>query len=387
MNKPLIFTGVALSAMGLLIVVPAQAGTLTFDFQVDATSTVTVNPFFGGMTLEGITVPNSLEVTADSVAGRFTVLDDPAQFTDGSVELSSDFLDDLLDSSYSAMVEALLADYGFTSTQEVVQLGDNLFNISPFTGGGVLESKAFPFTPSAFNIGYDSVSNTAVLDGYNIAVAESCLSTTCLFDGNVSFGVSLVLSEFVTFTSDLLANSPVPLTPETTAAIANLQQIATLAQLFGPTLSLGTVSSDFSATTDPADAGLDAAITDGVITVTTTIGTEEEVVFSTSFATASEVTEVSTAVPELSTVLPPDLVALTSAVEDPLATALPDVIVAGGSGTTTSGPISLVTASFDGVPDSQDVPEPSILLGLLGTAALLKRGRKKTAALDSDAVS
>ncbi|NEQ55262.1 MAG: hypothetical protein F6K11_34935, partial [Leptolyngbya sp. SIO3F4] len=207
MKKLLISAGAALSAVGLLAVDPAQAGTLTFGFEVDSSLQVTLNPLFAGNTISGVTVPNSLKVTAEDVTGSFTVLDDPAQFNDGSVDLDYDFLDDaLLSSSYTAMVESLLGNYGFTTSQ-VVESVDNLFDISSFQGNGVLTSKDFtlPGNPSVFDISYSNDTNTFTVDGYDTAVAESCLSTTCLLDGSISYGVSLVLSEFITITNDLLS--------------------------------------------------------------------------------------------------------------------------------------------------------------------------------------
>ena len=396
MNKPLIFAGVTFSAVGLMAVAPAQAGTLTFDFEVDAASTVTFNPLLGGFSLGsfdlyGVTVPDSLGVTADDVAGSFTVLDDPAQFTDGSIDLDYGFVDDVLSSSYGAMAQALLGNYGLTASQ-VVESADALFNVDQFMGGGVLESKDFTLlgNPSPFNIGYDSGTNSVVIDGYSTEVAESCLSTTCLLDGNVSFGVSLVLSELVTVTGDLLANSSLSLGQEATAAIANLQQMATIAQLFSPTVSLGNVVTEFSAisdvgSADPVGSDLAFDVTDGLITAITTTGAQEEQIFSQSLAT------VSVELPEAIVETPMELTEVIEIVEKPVET--PPVIVAelaadaaAASTGTPSSPTTVITAllttavtSASGDDDAQDVPEPSILVGLLGLAGLVvKRNQKRT---------
>lgn len=373
MNKPLISAGVAFSAIGLMSVVPVQAGTLTFDFEIDTSSTVTFGPLLGGLSLgsfglDGVTVPDSLGVTAEGVAGSFTVLDDPAQFTDGSIDLDYDGLvDDVLDSSYGAMAQTLLGNYGLTASQVVASV-DALFNIDQFTGVGVLESKDFTLlgNPSPFNIDYDAGTNALAISGYSTEVAESCLSTTCLLDGNVSFGVSLVLSELVTVTGDLLANSSLSLGQETTAAIANLQQMATIAQLFGPTVSLGSVTTGFSAITDPVSSdptGSELAfeVTDGVVTATTTTGTEEEQIFSQSLALVEK--------PSVAGELAADAILASTA---------------GDSLRAEAGPIALSPASAtsaNGGSDAHDVPEPSILVGLLGMAGLMvKRNRKKVVA-------
>ncbi len=373
MNKPLISAGVALSAVGLMAVAPAQAGTLTFDFEIDTASTVTFGPLLGGLSLggfglDGVTVPDSLGVTAEGVAGNFTVLDDSAQFIDGSIGLDYDGLvEDVLSSSYVAMAQAFLGNYGLTASQ-VVESADALFDVDQFTGGGVLESKDFTLlgNPSPFNISYDGETNSLAIDGYSTEVAESCLSTTCLLDGNVSFGVSLVLSELVTVTGDLLANSSLSLGQETRAAIANLQQMATIAQLFGPTVSLSSVTTEFSAITDlassdPAGSELAFEVTDGLVTATATSGTEQAQIFSQSLAPVEKT-------PVAGELAADAIVASTSA------------IAPGGSLTVTTGPIvrstALVTSA--GGSDAQDVPEPSILVALLGLAGLVvKRNRKQ----------
>lgn len=373
MNKPLISAGVALSAVGLMAVAPAQAGTLTFDFEIDTASTVTFGPLLGGLSLggfglDGVTVPDSLGVTAEGVAGNFTVLDDSAQFIDGSIDLDYDGLvEDVLSSSYVAMAQAFLGNYGLTASQ-VVESADALFDVDQFTGGGVLESKDFTLlgNPSPFNISYDGETNSLAIDGYSTEVAESCLSTTCLLDGNVSFGVSLVLSELVTVTGDLLANSSLSLGQETRAAIANLQQMATIAQLFGPTVSLSSVTTEFSAITDlassdPAGSELAFEVTDGLVTATATSGTEQAQIFSQSLAPVEKT-------PVAGELAADAIVASTSA------------IAPGGSLTVTTGPITRSTAlvTSAGGSDAQDVPEPSILVALLGLAGLVfKRNRKQ----------
>ncbi|NEQ54997.1 MAG: PEP-CTERM sorting domain-containing protein [Leptolyngbya sp. SIO3F4] len=200
--------------------------------------------------------------------------------------------------------------------------------------------------------------------GYDTAVAESCLSTTCLLDGSISYGVSLVLSEFITITNDLLSNSNITLSQEATTAIASLQQTAQLAQLFGPTLNLATVAVDnFEVTTDPISADpngskLDATVTGGLITATTITGTQEEEIFSQSFA--SEVTSQTSVTSGTKT----------SQTKD----------TSGGSVSITTTTVTLNNNLDDDGTDAQNVPEPSILLGLLGSAALIKRSRKKTIA-------
>lgn len=401
MNKLLISAGAAFSAIGLLTAVPAHAGTLTFGYQVDSDLQVTFNPLLAGNAFSGVTVPSSVRVDATGVTGSFTVLDDPAQFTDGSVVLDDGLLNDaLLGSSYESMLDAILGDYGLTST-EVVTSVDNLFTIDNFQGSGELVSKDFTLPLSPFTISYDDVTNAVIVDGYNTQAAESCLLTTCLLDGNVSYGVSLVLSEFITLTNGLLTNSSIALDAETTAAIASLQQTAALASLFGETFELVTVNvSKFSAITnpigaDPTGTGLDATVTDGLIEVA--INGQEDPIFSTSLASEVSASEAATEIPTVdagSEATTPPVVTVASTVETPvvkppITVVLPPsgtdqpVIVAstsagGAISVTTSDLVIAQSSAVDVSEDAQDVPEPSILLGLLGSAALIKRSRKKT---------
>lgn len=419
MNKLLISAGAAFSAIGLMTSAPAQAGTLTFGYEVDSRLQITFSPLLAGNAFSGVTVPSSLWVMADDVTGSFTVLDDPAQFTDGSVVLDDGLLNDaLLGSSYGSMLDALLGDSGLTSSGVVASV-DNLFTIDNFQGGGELVSKDFTLPLSPFTISYDDVTNAVIVDGYNTQVAESCLLTTCLLDGSVSYGVSLVISEFITFTNGLLTNSSIALDSETTAAIASLQQTAALASIFGvETLELASVSVEyFDAITDPIGAdptgtGLDATVTDGLIEIG--INGQEDPIFSESLgsevlANAASAVKITTADAGSEAAKSPvetieSTVKTTEPVKPPIATYLTpagtnkSVIVAstsaGGaisvttsdlaisqSGSVTIEPKGLTTLenwSEDGGTDPKDVPEPSILLGLLGSAALIKRSRKET---------
>lgn len=323
MNKLLISAGIAISAVSLMAAVPAQASTLTFDVKANASLDVGLSPFLAGRTLGDITLPNSLDIDTNDVTGSFTVLDDPAQLTDGDIELTYDVIDSLLGDSYSTTIQSLLGGFGLTPSQ-ALQSADDIFTITNFTGNGVLTSQApgligDPDNPSPFDIIYKRGVNSLLLDGFDTEVAESCLSNTCLITGNISFGVGLVLGEFVTFTSDLLANSNVPLSSATRDAITGLQQTAADIKDFTPILDIATVVASVSATTE-----LVGATPSG-----TAVGGDTPVDLSTP----------------------------------------------GGSVDITTGVIAV--ADSDG---TQDVPEPSIILGLLGTAALIKGGRKKTVA-------
>lgn len=412
MNKLLISAGVAAGAVSILATAPAQAGTLTFGAKADASLQIDFSLLLAGRDFGGTTVPNSLKVAADDVTGSFIVLDDPAQITDGNIELDENLVNALLGEPYEDALQSFLGDFGFTSDQ-ALQAADDVFTIIGFNGGGVVEAKApalagNPGNPSSFDIFYKGFGNPLLIDGYDSAVAESCVSNTCVITGNVSFGVGVVLSELVSLTGELLANPSLALSAEDRDTIATLQQTATFAQLFGPTLSLATVNADLSATTEflasnpdgtADDTGAD--VTGGLVTATATVGTQEEEIFSQSLASPSAVVEPAVAAKSEAAVEPtvvPEPVAAEPVVKPAIAAPavassvvleVPTVVnssnpptvvnkaaVAGGSVEITPGPIALVTADST---DAQDVPEPSILLGLLGTALAIKHKRKQKA--------
>ncbi|MBE9068697.1 hypothetical protein IQ260_18790 [Leptolyngbya cf. ectocarpi LEGE 11479] len=357
MNKLLVSAGVIASSVSL-IAAPAQAGTLTFGVEANASLDVNLSPSLAGRTLGGVTLPNSLDVDATNVTGSFTVLDDPAQFTDGDIELNYSLLNDLLGDSYSTTLQSLLGSFGLTSGQ-ALQSVDDIFTITQFTGNGVLTSEAptlagDPDNPSPFNILYKGGSSSLLIEGYDTEVAESCLSATCQITGNVSFGVGLVLGELVTLTSDLLANSNITLSPEARSAIASLQQTAAVMQAFGPTLDIAQVVANVSATTQFVEANpngtlkdIGANVTGGLLTAAATTGGQQQPILSRLLADNPSVD--------------PPAVVDTSVGDPPV-----------------GGPTTIPPTTNQDNNTPQDVPEPSILLGLLGTAILVKRSHKKT---------
>ncbi|MEM7062190.1 MAG: hypothetical protein AAF572_03380 [Cyanobacteria bacterium P01_B01_bin.77] len=355
MNKLLVSTGILASAVSWLASVPAQASTLTFGLEANASLDVNLSPFLAGRPLRGVTLPGGLDVDATNVTGSFTVLDDPTQFTDGDIELNYSLVNDLLGDSYSTTLQSLLGSFGFTSSQ-ALQSVDDIFTITQFTGNGVLTSEApalvsNPDNPSPFNILYKGGSSSLLLEGYDTEVAESCLSATCQITGNVSFGVGLVLGEFVSLTSGLLANSDISLSPETRNTIGSLQQIATVMQAFGPTLDIAQVVANVSATTELVGTNpngtvedIGATVTGGLLTAAATKGGQQQPILSKLLTDN------------------PSAVVDTSAVDDSVSS---------------SPAISSVTNQGSSVP--QDVPEPSALLGFLGVVLLVKRNYNKSA--------
>ncbi|EKU99941.1 hypothetical protein Lepto7375DRAFT_2029 [Leptolyngbya sp. PCC 7375] len=377
LNKIIITAGATLSAIGLIAGAPAHASTLSFNFQLDTSADVGLSPLLTGLTWGGVTLPDSFNIDADDVTGSFIVLDDPDQFTDGEIELGYDLIGAALGNSYEATLDSLLGDFGLTSEQALQSI-DDLFTITQFTGKGVLQSESFdvagnPKNPSPFNIAYDNQANSVLINGYSEKVASSCLLADCSLTGNVSYGIGVVLSELVTVTGDLLANSAIEFSEDTSNAIRSLRQTALLVQQINPsleTLSLATVNATVAANTEflsfnPNGSTDDISfdVTGGTLSARATTNGQEEQLFTRAYATKEEATATEnwTATKSASTAT------LTGVKSSPTT-----------SVASSSTPQLLATVDDS---DVQDVPEPSIVLGFLGTAAwMAQRTRKKTVA-------
>ncbi|NEZ57555.1 PEP-CTERM sorting domain-containing protein [Leptolyngbyaceae cyanobacterium CCMR0081] len=381
LNKIIITAGATLSAIGLIAGAPAHASTLSFNFQLDTSADVGVSPFLAGLTWAGVTLPDSFNIDADDVTGSFIVLDDPDQFTDGEIELGYDFIGAALGNSYEATLDSLLGDFELTSEQALQSI-DDLFTITQFTGKGILKSESFdvagnPKNPSPFNITYDNQANSVLINGYSEKVASSCLLADCSLTGNVSYGIGVVLSELVTVTGDLLANSAIEFSEDTSNAIRGLRQAALLVQQINPsleTLSLATVNTTFAANTEflsfnPNGSADDISfdVTGGTLSARATTDGQEEQLFTRAYATEEEATkEEVTATENWTATKSTSTATLTGVTSSPT------------TSVSSSTPQLLATVDDS---DVQDVPEPSIVLGFLGTAAwMAKRNRRKTVA-------
>lgn len=338
MKKLLVATGATLSTLGFLSAAPAQAGTITFGYSADASVNVELNSLLAGNTIGGVTLPDNVSIIANDVTGNLTVLDDTAQFTDGDIELNTDVIDSVLDNAYEATISSFLGSVGLTSEQ-ALQSADDIFNITAFTGDGTLTSQSAelasdPNNSSTFNTTYDNTNNSVSIDGYDTEVAESCLSATCELEGDVSFGISLMIGEFISFSTGLLTNASITLSQDTQDSLNTLNTLLIIYQISNPgttSLELASVEGNFNVTTEKTDenaegteADVSVDVTGGSITGTTTVGGEETQILSLLF-------------------------------EDE------------------SGADSNVTQLSE-QQDAQDVPEPSVLLGLLGSGAwVIKR--------------
>ena len=377
MNKLLISAGVALSAAGLLVAAPARATTLSFGYQTDTSAKIGINPWLAGLTLDGVTIPETLDVSTTDVTGSFTVFDDITQVTDGDIELGYDVIGGVLGDSYNATLESLLSGFNLTSEQ-AIETVDNLFTVTQFSGSGTLTSESFdvagdPNNPSPFNINYNNQTNTVVIDGYSNKVATSCFLSDCGITANVSYGVGLVISEFVTLTGELLTNANIELSTEASNTIRSLQQSALFIQQLNPsleTLELATVLTNISATTEfvsvnpPGSAADEPSIelTSGTLVVSAATNGEPEQIYSAQYGetpapalTAENWNTQADTVVKAASVAPSLQASLTITADTPI--------------------VPQLATEAD---DTQDVPEPSILLGVLATVWAVKQRPKNS---------
>jgi hypothetical protein len=257
---------------GSLFVAPAaQAGTLTFGYSngsFDASATVdpdlgqAINLFLGQ------SLPSSFSVSGANLGGTFTVLDDPAQFTDGDVTIDYAFLDTILGSyidSYKASVLTgpLLPLAGLSDAQFLAAL-DSIFDYS-LTGSGTLSNSNGGSTNFAVN--YVKASKSIIIDGFDTTIASSCLNPTltCTTTASGNFGLSVSAGGLVSVANQL--GLPIP------------SQISTIPPAFLTGLSLPLLTNgsfNYGAKTsllssNPTSTTLSGNLTDGTITTTQTL--------------------------------------------------------------------------------------------------------------------
>jgi hypothetical protein len=216
-------------------ITPASTDTITFDYTGTFSGTINFSPValtFAEDYLE-VDLPPSLTYTNQPFSGTFTVPNDPAQFTDGDINLDflalssglgfspdDSFVDILSDFGIpvSDSVVDILDTLGITDANSAVGFLDDLFNLE-LDGSGTLVTGAESTT---FDIDYFDDTNTIVIDEFNPDVVAGSLVGSSTITTQVTFSVDLVLSEFVEVTNSLGIDLP-----------SNVDSFLSLAQLLG----------------------------------------------------------------------------------------------------------------------------------------------------------
>lgn len=223
--------GAALLALGTVSAVPAEAGTLTFDYEAEVSGSVTFNPFLVPflptveqyLGLPSGFIPPSVTFPPYSFTGQFTVLDDPAQYTAGDISLDSTLFSSL---------------YGFSYPASLADTLDSVFNLN-FSGIGSVTSN---LGTTDFVFDYVSADNSILINQFtDVSVLDGCLVEECVTTAEGNFSLDLVLSGFLAETEEYEIDLP----PEVVGLIGFYQQFV------GDELNLVTGNVAFEATTIP----------------------------------------------------------------------------------------------------------------------------------------
>jgi len=332
-TRTLLATSATLLTFGATTMLPAEAGTLTLGISGSGLANIGINPLLAGQTFGNYTVPSQIDISVENVTASATVLDDPAQYLDGSITLDSSLASAWLDNSSKAVITSYLAGIGLTPDQ-ALQTADDIFDITNFTGSGLLSSST---ASTDFNVIYDNTTNSLSVTDYNPNVIDDCTVGPCELSASLSFGVSLAISEFLEFSTGLVNNPAITLDDDVLIAIEQVNQLLSSFQAITGVdgLELATVSASLNLSTTVL--GSDAS------------GTAADVSFITTGGT---------------------LTGVNSDTQDTLfATALADDV----SG---NDPLAGDPPGTDST--SQSVPEPGLLLGLLGIGTVMVKSMART---------
>ena len=340
----LMTAGTALVAVGVVAAAPAKAGTFTYSVSGSASADVEINDIFAGQTLGGFVVPGNASLEVNDFSAIVTLLDDPAQFLDGDITLDYGLVSSWLDDSYETIINSYFAGFGITPTQ-ALEVADDIFDITNFSTTVAIFGDASATT--SFDISYDNGANAFSITGYDLSVVEACVVSTCDFSVAVDYGIELNVGEFLDFSTTLLDSQVLP--ENFATGLTQVRNGLALAQIFGlNSLELASISADLDITTTLV--GADANGTEADIALVVSDGTVVGSIDGEPILTQSLDEAVS---------LLPEIVDVVDA-EIPIAQ-LPTV------------PETIVSNNVETNDAPQSVPEPGLLLGLLGTGAWMTK--------------
>jgi hypothetical protein len=244
----------------------AEAGTLTFGYSnggFDATATgnsfliPVINSLFGQ------SLPSNVAVNGSNLQGTFTVLDDPAQFQDGDINIDYAFLDTVFGSYIDRFKTSLPGLAGLTDAQQEAAL-DAIFDYS-LTGTGTLSNANGGSSP--FAVSYVNASNSIVINGFDTTIATSCLTLICTTNATGTFGLTASPAGVIGVAG--LLGQPLP--PQLSAILPSLSGLTGLGSLplFEGGFTYGATTALLSA--NPTGTTLSGKLTDGTITTTQTL--------------------------------------------------------------------------------------------------------------------
>lgn len=230
-NLSMATIGAALFALGTVGAVPASAGNLIFDYEAQVSGSAALNSLLIPIAEQYLGLPTGtispfIDFPAYTFTGQFTVLDDPAQYTDGDITLDSTFFSSL---------------YSFPFPPSVVDTLDSVFNLDFFGTGSVTSNSG----TTSFVFEYINQDNSILINQFtDVSVLNGCLVGECVTTVGGSFNLDLVLSEFLAEIDE----DGVDLPPEITQALIFYQEF------IGNELNVVAGNVDLEVTTVPVES-------------------------------------------------------------------------------------------------------------------------------------
>ncbi len=259
----------------------ATDNTTTFNIlQGNISGTVTLHPLVENwvtpelrelLELEPGTTPGSPQTFSRNFqGGSFTLLNDPAQYQDGSIVLDFPTVGssygvtpttpienvlDGLDVDITNTVREVLNALDIEDAQDGVDLLDKLFNVTftddddgttatnndfLTTGGGV----------TGFDFNYSGEQNALIIDGYNSNVVDGVFAGEAKIETSGNFSVDIVLSELLNVVQTLSQTPNITISPIIPSIISSYQAI------YGNELTLASGSFDLEFSMVPASESL-----------------------------------------------------------------------------------------------------------------------------------
>ncbi len=366
----------------MIAAAPVQASTLTLGVERITYTEVT---FLAGP-MGGITLPDSTTVVKNATAS-ITVPDNPAWLIDGDIELTYDIINDVLDDySYGNTVQSWPSGWGFISDQ-LIQYDNDSVIIRELSGTGWLTPDSPNLNRSPFDFTYQNETNSIFVDGYVPEVALSCLSVGCDIIVEAESIISLDFDGLLAVLDNLLVNPDVSPTPDFVNFLSNLQQTAAALQLLDSSFELypflgvdfDAVDVRISAAAELSVANSNSSTVDADVTgAATATSTEPEQLFSTAYV--EESTPEAESIADSSITLGSGPINLLPSANISPEFPLGEITLEPGLITSLNSSVSEDSYSENDDNNAQDVPEPSMVIGFLGTAALFARQRSKQTA-------
>jgi len=199
----------------------STASTITFDFGGNISANVNFNPVVVGFVEDyfQVDLPTAWTITDEPFTGTFTPPSDPAQYEDGdliidfplvadilSINPDDSFLDVLgdLEITFPSDIAGVLDTLGITDVNSAVEFADKLFDFE-LDGSGTLTNGV---GTTDFDIGYAGAINSIIIDEFDPNIIAGSLTGQSAITAQGTFGVELVLSEFVQVTNTLGIDLP-----------------------------------------------------------------------------------------------------------------------------------------------------------------------------------